>query len=488
MRLSDQTLSQLDACIRGPGYDRSTITPGIVHLGIGAFYRAHGAAYIDACLARGERDWGIVGASLRSPETRDALAPQDGLYTLALRESERTQLRVVGALQEILVAPEAPGRLLDRLSDPAIRIVTLTITEKGYAVDLGTGTLRRDHPDIQHDLAAPQAPRSALGFLAEAIARRRALGLRPFTILSCDNLPQNGRTLRRVLTEFAGLRSPDLAAYVEEAVACPSSMVDRIVPATTPDDRQMVAAALGLEDAWPVMGEPFGQWVIEDVFPAGRPGLEASGVEFVADVQPYEHMKLRLLNGTHSTLAAVGRLAGLETVADAIGQPDVRAFIERYWTSVIPTLTLEPARAHAYTRQLLERYDNAALRHRTAQIAMDASQKLPQRIIAALRECLARGLPCQPLIFAVAAWIRSCGGLSDAGEALPLNDPTFQAWSGRPDQRAATPREVVQAFLALTSVFGEDLPRHQAFVAALEEHLATIARDGVLAAIAARVA
>lgn len=486
MRLSNTTLSKLGSGIAKPAYDRSVITPGILHLGTGAFHRAHQAVYVDDCLARGETDWGIVGTSLRSTETRDALNPQDGLYTLAVRDSGSEDLRIIGSISGVTVAPEDPGALLARLSDPAIRIVTLTITEKGYAVDLGSGGLRQDHPDVAHDLANPGSPRSALGFLVEAIDRRRKTGTRPFTLLSCDNLPQNGRTLRRVLTEYATLRDKDLAAFIRGEISFPSSMVDRIVPSTTDADRATTAAALGMTDAWPVLGEPFTQWVIEDRFISGRPRLEESGVEFAEDVEPFEHMKLRLLNGTHSTIAAVGRLSGHEFVSQAIGDHLVRGLIEHYWQCVIPTLSIPADRAFDYTRKLLTRYENTSLHHRTAQIASDASQKLPQRILSPIRDCLARGLPCDPQIFAVAAWIRSCGGMDDRGNPLPLNDPPFQAWTGQPDQRSAPPDGVVDAFLGLSAVFGEDLPRNEGFAARLKQAYGSIASKGVLGAIQSR--
>ncbi|WP_413993063.1 mannitol dehydrogenase family protein [Labrys okinawensis] len=483
MRLCNATLPQLKSIIVRPAYDRSKVTPGIVHLGTGAFHRAHQAVYIDDCLARGETNWGIIGSSLRSPDTRDALEPQDGLYTLAIRDSDREELRVIGAISGVTVAPEDPEVLLARLSDPAIRIVTLTITEKGYAVDLGTGGLRQENADIAHDLANPASPRSALGFLAEAIERRRRAGIRPFTLLSCDNLPQNGRTLQRVLTEYAALRDKDLAAYITGEIAFPSSMVDRIVPSTTDADRASTDAALGLADAWPVLGEPFTQWVIEDRFVSGRPRLEESGVEFAGDVEPFEHMKLRLLNGTHSTIAAVGRLSGYELVSQAIGDPLIRGLIERYWQCVIPTLAIPADKAFDYTRKLLARYENTSLHHRTAQIASDASQKLPQRILSPIRDCLAKGLSCDPQIFAVAAWIRSSGGIDDKGGPLPLNDPTFQAWTSQPDQRATPPDAVVDAFLGLSAVFGEELPRNRGFTAKLKQAYRAIASEGVLNAI-----
>ena len=480
MRLSDKTLNSLPGGIARPAYDRGHLTPGIVHLGVGAFHRAHQAVAIDDCLAAGETGWGIVAASLRSPDTRDALGPQDGLYTLALRDTDGESLRVIGAIGEVMVAPEDPQRLLAAMTDPRIRIVTLTVTEKGYAVDLGTGGLRADHPDILHDLAEPRRPRSMLGFVAEALHRRWQAGIAPFTLLSCDNLPKNGRTTHRVLAEFAAARDKHFGDFVAHEVACPSSMVDRIVPATTDADRAAISARLGLTDAWPVMGEPFFQWVIEDRFPSGRPALEGGGAEFVADVEPFEHMKLRLLNGAHSSIAAIGRLAGYETVAETIGDPIVRCFIETYWAQVMPTLRISAAKAQAYTRRLLDRFSNVALQHQTAQIASDASQKVPQRILAALRDRLDADAPAEAIIVSVAAWIRSCGGADDQGRPLRLNDPTFQAWAGQPDQRAASAEAIVDAFLSLSSVFGPDLPRHAAFRAALRDAYGAIRQNGVL--------
>ncbi len=287
-RLSKGGLNDLPSSIARPRYALDAVRIGVVHLGVGAFHRAHQAVYLDDRLAAGESDWAICGASLRSAATRDALAPQDGLYTLAVRGPEREDLRVVGALRSLLVAPEGPERLIAAMSDPAVRIVSLTITEKGYCHDPATCELDENHPDVRHDLAHPEIPRSAPGFVIEALRRRRAAGLAPFTVMSCDNLPSNGATARRVLARMAALREPDLGKWVADRLACPSTMVDRIVPATTDDDRAKVAARLGCADAWPVVTEPFSQWAIEDRFPTGRPRLEDSGATFVADVAPFE--------------------------------------------------------------------------------------------------------------------------------------------------------------------------------------------------------
>ena len=419
-RLSNNTIANVPAAI--PRYDRGAVTPGTVHLGVGAFHRAHQAAYVDACLADGESDWGIVGVSLRSPDTRDALKPQDGLYTLAIRDSTGEQLQVIGSIQSLLVAPEDPGAVLAELTDPRIRIVTLTITEKAY-LRAADGTLDSAHPDIVHDLANPGSPKTAHGFLAEALARRRAAGSPPFTVLCCDNLPANGATLHRLMVEFAKLRDAHggaglaLASHVANEVAFPSSMVDRIVPATTDADRARIGQQIGVEDAWPVMTEPFRQWVIEDRFPAGRPAWERFGVTMVEDVGPFEDMKLRLLNGAHSGIAYLGLLSGHATVDRAFADPAIRQFVDRLWAEAIPTLPQDAGLdTSAYTAELADRFSNTALAHRTAQIANDGSQKLPQRIVASALARLEAGLLPEHLSLVVAAWIAACAA---RGGALP---------------------------------------------------------------------
>ena len=452
IRLTDAALHRLPADVARPLYTRSAMRTGIVHLGLGAFHRAHQAVFTDDCLNAGETDWGIAAASLRSPDTRDALAQQDGLYTLALREGVNQTLRVIGAIGRTFVAPEDPGALLAAMADQAVRIVSLTVTEKGYTANIAAGDLRLDDPGVQHDMANPESPQTALGFVAQALALRRAAGIRPFTLLSCDNLPGNGHLLHRVLTQFATSRDADFGRFVTDEVACPSCMVDRIVPATTDADRDMVAARLGMRDAWPVVAEPFFQWVIEDRFPTGRPEWERAGVAFAPDVGPHEAMKLRLLNGAHSTIAALGRVSGHATVADAIGNPVIRAFITAYWAEVAPTIApgIDVA---GYTGRLLTRFDNTALHHRCAQIATDASLKVPQRIVAPLRELASVGRPASMLCFALAAWIRSCQGTDEAGAAMPLSDPQLQNWTGLPGPGVPV-ADTVRAFLGFTQVFG----------------------------------
>lgn len=356
-RFSAAALPRLPQSVARPAYDRRAVTPGIVHLGVGAFHRAHQAVFIDDCLNRGETQWGIVAASLRSPETRDAIEPQDNLYTFCLRDGKSERLRIIGSIMETIVAPENPERLVDRMSDPRVLIVTLTVTEKGYVTNLASRSLLRDHPDIVHDLENPDRPRSIFGFILAATRRRRKEGSLPLTLLSCDNLPANGHVLRKLLLEFAALADPELAPFIEANIACPCSMVDRIVPATTDADRDAISAALGVRDAWPVVAEPYFRFVIEDNFPHGRPALERSGVEFVSNVEPYEHMKLRMLNGSHSAIAAIGQIAGLTTVADAWGEKTVCDFIDAYWREV--DRTLDPAVDGAeFAAGLRERFAN----------------------------------------------------------------------------------------------------------------------------------
>lgn len=481
-RLSDRTLAALPSSVATPGYDRATITPGIVHLGVGAFHRAHQAAYVDDCLAAGEKDWGIVGASLQSASTAQALGPQGGLYTLAVRGSDGERLRVVGSIGEILVAPHGPAKLLDALTDPRIRVVTLTITEKAYLRD-AAGDLDASHPGIVTDLADPAKPRTAHGFLVEALARRLAAGTKPFTILSCDNLPSNGATLHRLLRQFAALRDAGLAKHVE-GVSCPSSMVDRIVPATTDADRARVLEALGVEDAWPVMTEPFSQWVIEDKFSAGRPDWERFGVQVVRDVSPFEEMKLRLLNGAHSSIAYLGLLAGHDTVAKSFGDPAIRRFVNALWSEAATALPagagLDPK---SYVAALTERFDNTALAHRTAQIANDGSQKLPQRIIGTALDRLAAGAGADHLMLTVAAWIRAAelrGTKLPTGHFTdPLDGPLAKiAEAGNP--AAST----VSAAFELAG-FARDTAHRAALEKLASAHLDVLRKEGVATALAA---
>ena len=464
-----------------PTYDRSLVKCGIVHLGVGAFHRSHQAVYVDDCLGTGALDWGIMGVSLRAGDTRDALVRQDGLYTLAIRDDGQQHLRVIGSLLSVQVAPEDPGKLLTILSDPAVRIVTLTVTEKAYLRGPGGG-LDQEHPLICHDLAHPTSPQTAHGFLAEALDRRRKSGTAPFSILCCDNLPANGATVRNVLLAFAARRGAELAKHIERDVAFPSSMVDRIVPATQPQDQQMVSKVLGVEDAWPVMTEPFSQWVVEDHFPSGRPSWESAGVTMVKDVLPFEVMKLRLLNGSHSALAYLGLLSGHATVDEAFAAPNLRGFIDGLWAEAVTTLPATQELSPVdYMKQLSKRYANKALMHQLRQIATDGSQKLPQRIISAALGRLTTRRSAEHLALVPAAWIAACAARNAARPVAAFTDPLDAGLDKllTPDMPAA---ETVNAVFALTG-FAQGSPWRAPLQQMVARHLEHLRRQGVAAAL-----
>jgi fructuronate reductase len=485
-RLSPEMLAALPAGIARPSYDIASVKPGIVHLGVGAFHRAHQAVMTEAVLASGDTDWGIIAASLRSPDTRDALAAQDGLYTVSVKASEGETLAVVGTIRAVIVAPENPQHLIAAMADPAIRIVSLTVTEKGYCHDPATGTLNEAHPDIIHDLAHPDSPRSAPGFIVAALARRRAAGVPPFTVLCCDNLPSNGRTVHHVLARLAALIDPEFGEFVRSNVACPCTMVDRIVPATTDDDRNRISAALGVQDAWPVVTEPFIQWVIEDHFPTGRPQWELAGAQFARDVEPFEHMKLRLLNGAHSTLAYLGALAGHETVAQASNDPLFIALLRGLWREAIPTLVQpEGQDLQAYTEALLARFQNRAIRHLTAQIAMDGSQKLPQRLLGTVRDNLAAGRPIAHLSLGVAAWMRYVTGVDEKGVLFEVRDPLATKLKGIVANSGIDTAKLCDGLLGIESIFGADLPKNMLFRSIVLSHLKRLLGDGAARTIQA---
>lgn len=459
-------------------YDRSKVTPGIVHLGVGAFQRAHMAVYLDDVLGR-DSTWGIMGASLRRPDMRLALAPQDFLYTLAVQDGTGLRTRVIGSLLDVLDATTQHARLISALIDPRIRIVSLTVTEKGYCHDPATGLLNLKHPDVLHDLTQREAPVSVPGLVVRALELRRAAGLAPFTVLCCDNLPANGQTAARVVIGFAERCDSKLANYIASKVAFPSTMVDRIVPATTDIDRKLVAEATGMADAWPVVTEPFSQWVVEDNFPQGRPPLEEAGVQFVSDVRPHELMKLRMLNGSHSILAYLGYLGGYKYVSEAIANPAFRQLVHDFMThEVIATLPSGLGDLTIYRDSLLARFANPALQHQTWQIAMDGSQKLPQRLLGTIRDRLERGLPVTRAAFGVAAWMRYVSGTDEQGGKIDIRDPLATRLTAIAKASGADPQDLVDDLLTVREVFGEDLPRHESFRAELARHLTSLRQLG----------
>jgi fructuronate reductase len=475
-RLSLEVLPRLTHCLPAGSWTEPDI--GIVHLGLGNFHRAHQALYTeDAMLAAGG-DWGICGVSLRRPDTRDALAPQDFLYSVLVRDADGQRVRVARALRRILVASEQPEAVLAAMRDRRVKIVSLTVTEKGYCLDPKTGGLDFRHPLVARDLQDPDHPHSVPGYLVAALKARRD---HPFTVLSCDNLAHNGAALRRVVADYANALDPSLGRWIREAVAFPSTMVDRIVPATTEADRHAAAQALSCADAWPVPTESFGQWVIEDRFPAGRPAWDKAGALMVQDVAPYETAKLRMLNGAHSTLAWLALLADIETVDQAVGQADLRALLHRLMSNdIAPTLGVPASFDRlAYRDQLLDRFANPALKHRCIQIAMDGSQKLPPRLLGAIADRLRDGHDVDRLALAVAAWMRFLGGRSESGAPLELNDPMAPRLRELVAQGEAG---LVERLLGVRDIFPGPLAGHARFVASLRGAYDALAREGALAA------
>ncbi|HEY5803785.1 MAG TPA: mannitol dehydrogenase family protein [Lysobacter sp.] len=449
MRLNQSALATLPAEVIRPGYDRAGTRIGIVHIGVGAFHRAHQAVYLDDVLAR-EPDWAICGVSLNSPDVRDALLPQDGLYALALL-GEKPSLRVIGSIRELLFAREQRAQVLARLADPLVRIVTLTITEKGYC--LSGGELDLAHPDIVNDLATPDAPDGAIGYVVAGLAARRKLRLPPFTVLSCDNLPDNGGKLGRAVVRYANQIDPELARWIESEVAFPCSMVDSITPATDDALRGRVAAQLGCNDAWPVQREAYTQWVVEDSFCNGRPRFEAVGVTMSNEIAGYDKAKLRLLNAPHSALAYLGSLMEIETVAQAMATPVLAGFVERLMHDGIAPNVQAPAgfNAGAYAAAILARFRNPAIQHRLLQIAWDGSQKLPVRLLGTISDALTAGRPIDLLCLPVAAWMQFVRRQARNGVALVDPMAAVLAEVGLATTGDATGD--VDLFLALDAVF-----------------------------------
>ncbi len=426
--LNESTLSALAPTVAIPDYDRSAVTTGIVHFGVGNFHRAHQAMYLDQILARGDTGWGICGVGVLEGDRamRDALRAQDNLYTLVTGAPDgTTDARVIGAIHEYLFAPDDPEAVLARLADPATRIVSLTITEGGYSVNDTTGEFEPHDPLTLRDLEPGTAlPGSVLGYITAGLARRRAAGTPPFTVMTCDNIQGNGHVARTVVLGFAARKDPDLAAWIAEHVAFPNSMVDRITPVTTDETRARVLAETGIEDRWPVRAESFAQWVLEDTFPTGRPRLEQVGVQMVDDVMPYELMKLRLLNASHQALAYPGVLAGGKLVHEVCRDPVFADFLLDYMRlEAMPTLQPVPGiDLDAYCQELIERYTNEAVRDTMARLAADSSERIPKFLLPVLREQLASGGEIRRCALVLAAWSRFLEGRDEHGDPTPIND------------------------------------------------------------------
>lgn len=486
-RLGNARLAGLPATVARPAYDRTEVTPGIVHLGLGAFARAHLGVYTDDLLAAGARDWGIVGVNFRSTDVIEALKPQDGLYTLLCRENGADRLRVIGAFLDVLNAGSELDAVLKMMAKPEIRVVTITVTEKGYCHDPATGRLNEAHPMVTADLADPMHPRSLPGLIVEALRLRRDTGVPPFTVLSCDNLPQNGRITKAVVTRFAALRDAELGRFIADSVAFPSSMVDRITPATRDSDRATVTSGLGLTDAWPVVAEPFHQWVIEDRFPEGRPAWDKAGAILTQDVHPFETMKLRCLNGAHSTLAYLSVLQGIETVADAMADPLLPKVIRRLWDDdLIPTVPPVPGTdVTAYTHDLAARFQNPGIRHLTLQISSDGSQKLGPRLLAPSAERLAAGEMSKVVPLTIAAWMAFLRQTDDRGRTWTVADPMASRLTAIAREHANDPQALSEALFAVSEIFPAAIAGNAAFRKATADHLKSLIALGVPATLTA---
>ncbi|MEO9135339.1 MAG: mannitol dehydrogenase family protein [Casimicrobiaceae bacterium] len=488
-RLDLSSVDRLPGAIARPAYRVGDVGIGIVHLGIGAFHRAHQAMYTDDALALAGGGWGICGVSLRSPDVRDRMVPQDGLYTAIEKSPDGIRRRVVGSVREVLFHGDEGEQVLRRLRSPDTRIVSLTVTEKGYCHAPATGRLDVDHPDIVHDLQTQNAPRSVVGLLVAAFAERRRTHGTPVTVVCCDNLTQNGALVCGLVVSFANLRDPSLADWIGREIAFPSTMVDRIVPATTGDDITGNNRALGVEDVAPVVHEPFIQWVIEDRFAAGRPAWDAAGATLVHDVDPYEAMKLRLLNASHSALAYLGFLAGYEFIYEVATQPDFIAFMRRYTADEVSPSLVTPAGVDlgAYREALVRRFANPALPHRTQQIAMDGSQKLPPRILATVRDNLAADRSVELASLAVAGWMRYVYGEDEQGRRIEVSDPLAASFASIAAAHRGDPTGFAQGLFALRAIFDEDLHNEPRFTTPVIRRLTELFALGAAKTVARAV-
>lgn len=484
-RLNKNLLSQLPKDVALPTYEREKLVAGIVHLGIGAFHRAHQAFYTEAVLNQFGGDWGIIGSSLRSASVRDQLVPQDCLYTLVERSGEGEKLQIIGAVTDTLVGPKNPAALVATIAQPTIKIVSLTVTEKGYCHDPATGNLNETHPDIIHDLQHLEAPVSAIGFIVAALKQRFEKNQKAFTALSCDNLPNNGEVLEKVVLQFAQKISPALADWIKANATFPSTMIDRIVPATTDDDRRDIENRLGARDEGMVVCEPFSQWVVEDKFADGRPEWEKVGVLLVKDVRVFEKIKLRLLNGAHSTMAYTGYLSGFQYISEVMEQPAFVKLVTTYMAREAGETVAAPAGfdIEAYKQQLRDRFSNKALKHRTWQIAMDGSQKLPQRLLETLREQLKGNGNIDILCLGVAAWIRYVSGVDEQGQAIEVSDPLAKELHAACDANQGNPAGMVKAVASIQKVFGTDLIDEPRFIQTTTQWLERFYSKGVLVSI-----
>jgi len=462
--LSDSNLMFLRDDIRRPTYDRTKLRHGIVHIGVGGFHRAHQAVYLDDLLSEpGSESWGLCGIGLLPDDKRmaDVLRSQDRLYTVVSRDNSGDSARVVGSMSAYFWAPEDSEAVIEKMASPDCRIVSLTITEGGYYINQGTGEFDAAHPDIVRELENKGPPQCVFGYLAAALSRRKARGLAPFAAQSCDNIQMNGDVLKKMFLAFLSIKDPSLRDWVDAECSFPNSMVDRITPATTDDHRSMVRDTFGIDDGWPVVTEPFRQWVVEDRFPLGRPAWEKVGAQMVAEVLPYEKMKIRLLNASHQALCYVGMLMGYSFVHETMGDPFVRNLIRRLMDDeVTPLLPPVPGvDLGEYKRTLIERFSNRSIADQLSRIGTDGSARIPKFVLPSIAEAVASGGKISALCFTVASWLRYLQGKDEAGGVLPLNDTMLVELRATPGFGSSDPRNM----LKIHELFG-DLAFSQRFV------------------------
>lgn len=479
-------LGRLPAAVQKPAYDRASLSAGMAHLGVGAFHRCHQGEYTDDLLSLQFDRWGIVGINIRPPALADTLGRQGGLYTRLIRENDHVEARVIGSIVKVVDSQDSADPALAVLASPDIELVTMTATEKGYCHIPSTGALDLGHPDIVHDLANPQAPRSLPGILARALEQRRAAHGRKLTLLSCDNIPTNGVILENVVRSFAERRGYGLAEWIAANAAFPSAMVDRIAPAVTQDDLDSVEQWFGYRDGAVAVGEPFRQWVIEQKFAGRMPRWDLAGATFVDDVTPFEHLKMRVLNGAQTTLATLGVLAGLEHTFDAIADPLLSVFVRRMLVEeTLPTLTPVPGmEPNAYIEQSLGRLKNTAIRHRNHQIATDGSQKIVQRLLNPIRDRLSQGAGIGLLSVPVAGWMAYLILASARfGKPWPVSDPYAGRIAAIADETGRDVPALASAILAIDTIFDPGLAADETFRKTVTSALGELLSDDPMAAV-----
>lgn len=469
-----------------PGYDRDEVTTGVVHFGVGGFHRAHQAMFHDRLMNEGKAlDWGICGVGVMPADERmrDVMRDQDGLYTLVEKHADGSlDARVIGSITEYLYAPDDPEAVIEKLADPATRIVSLTVTEGGYNLDDGTGEFVADDPEVAHDLEPGATPKTVFGLVTEALRRRREREIAPFTVMSCDNLEGNGTLARTAFTAFARLRDQELGDWIEREVRFPNGMVDRITPATTDEDIEEVNERFDVEDRWPVVCEPFVQWVLEDSFSAGRPPYEDVGVQLVDDVEPYELMKLRLLNASHQAIAYFGYLCGYRLVHDAAQDPLFQDLLARYMDEeATPTLAPVPGvDLDDYKRTLIERFSNPGVRDTIPRLCAESSDRIPKWLLPVVRAQLESGGEITRSAAIVASWARYAEGVDEDGEPIEIVDRRAE----RLTEIAQRQREEPDAFIANRDLFG-DLAGDERFAEAYRSALRSLHERGARATLEA---